>query len=267
LPKPGLIEAVIGIVQRAGTLIRHQQELGLVVEEKLHGAGPVTAADRAADRLLREELLRLAPGGWLSEEIADDQRRLREHRVWIVDPLDGTIEFVRGLPEYTVSVALAEAGTPVLGVIHNPATGDTVWATRGGGAFRNGRTIRVREGNRLLASRTELERGEFESFLRTWDIHAVGSTAWKLALVAAGEAAVTFSRGPKMEWDVCAGAVVVAEAGGRVSEAFGPDLRFNRAHPRLSSILAAAPEAWNRIRPELDRVGPAIRDPSHVTGR
>ena len=260
MAEPQLMEAVIGIVERAGAAILRVQEEGLETEQKPHGAGPVTAADRAADRLLRCELLKVVQGGWLSEESADDERRLREHRVWIVDPLDGTIEFVRGLPEYTISVALVEAGIPVLGVVHNPVTGDTFRASRGAGAFRNGVPVQVRDSNRLFASRTEFARGEFDSFVPEWEIRPMGSTAWKMALVAAGEAAATFSRGPKWEWDVCAGTLLVEEAGGRVSEALGPEFRFNQPHPKVSGMLAGAPLAWRRLRPGLELVGPARRD-------
>jgi len=262
----GLIESVIGVVERAGTLIRQKRLQGVVAEEKLHGAGPVTSADRAADDSLHRELLWLAPAGWLSEERVDDHRRLHQRRVWIVDPLDGTIEFVRGLPEYAVSVALVEDGDPILAVIHNPATGDFFWAERGVGAFRNARAIRVRESERLLASRTEFRRGEFAPVAAAWDIKAIGSTAYKMALVAAGEAAATFSRGPKWEWDVCAGALLVEEAGGLATQAFGESLRFNAPDPRVGSILAAAPGAWERVRHQIEELEPVRGDVAPTAG-
>ena len=263
----GLIQAVIGVVERAGTLIRQQRIEGIVPEEKPHGAGPVTSADRAADEFLHRELLRLAPGGWLSEERVDDQRRLRESRIWIVDPLDGTIEFVQGLPEYAISVALVENGLPILAVIHNPATDDCFWAERGAGAFRNCRAIRVQESTRLLASRTEFTRGEFAPLTAAWDIRPVGSTAYKMALVAAGDAAATFSRGPKWEWDVCAGALLVEEAGGVATQVFDGSLRFNAPDPKVQGILAAAPGAWERIRNQIQNLGPVRSDMAHASNR
>jgi myo-inositol-1(or 4)-monophosphatase len=196
--------------------------------------------------------------GWLSEETADNPSRLAEGSVWVVDPLDGTKEFVAGVPEYVVAVGLVMDGAPVLGVVHNPRTGDTFWATRGGGAFRNGRAIRVAEGSRLLASRSETKRGEFAPFTE-WQVDAVGSIQYKLALIAAGDGAVTLSRGPKHEWDVCAGALIVEEAGGRVTDMFGEPLRYNQPFPKVPGILAGAPEAFARALARLRETGASDR--------
>lgn len=255
-----MIEDVVTIVRAAGALIRHIRGEDLDVREK-PGEGPVTRADREADAFLRRELLRLEPCGWLSEETADDPGRLARPRVWVVDPLDGTIEFVAGRPEFAVAVGLVELGRPVLGVIHNPATGDMAWAERGGGAFRNGKRVRVAEGAVMAASRTEIARGEFDALGDRWELRPMGSTAWKLWLVAAGEAAVTLSRGPKSEWDVCAGALLVEEAGGRATDVLGGALRFNRERPRVHGILAGAPLAWERALREVAALGMARSAP------
>ncbi len=230
-----------------------------VVAARKHDSSPVTRADRESDSLLKRELRELEPVGWLSEETSDSQERLGEDRLWVVDPLDGTKEFMKGWPEYSVAVALVEKGDPLLGVVHNPATGDVFSAARGLGAFRNGRGIRVREGDRLLASRSEVRRGEFEPFGEAWDVQPVGSIQYKLALVAAGEAAVTFSRGPKHEWDVCAGALIVAEAGGLATDLFGDRLRFNQPFPKVKGILAGASGAYARARNEIAAIGASDR--------
>jgi myo-inositol-1(or 4)-monophosphatase len=190
---------------------------------------PVTRADREADALLKTELTKLYPAAWLSEETADSPDRLDAESIWIVDPLDGTKEFIKGLPEYCVAVALVERGQPMLGVAHNPATGDVFWAIRGEGAYLNGDRISVREGNRILASRSEVPRGEFEPFEDRWEIEPTGSIQHKLALVAAGQGAVTLSRGPKHEWDVCAG----DRRGGR-----RPRDRIARRPTRLQSAVS-----------------------------
>jgi myo-inositol-1(or 4)-monophosphatase len=215
----------------------------------------VTAADRAADAFLFRELRSSYPAGWLSEERADDPSRLGDRLVWIVDPLDGTREFVAGVPEYTISVALVEDGEPVMGVIHHPASGDLFHAERSGGAFRNNERISVGEGRAVAASRTEVRDGEFAPFADEWEVRPSGSTALKLAHVAAGGAAVTWSRGPKWEWDVCAGALLVNEAGGRATDALGRKLRFNGATPKFSSLLAGAPLAWGRARRAITVTG------------
>ena len=152
---------------------------------------PLTAADLALNDALRAELPERGEG-WLSEETADDSGRLRLRRVWVVDPLDGTREFVDGIAEWCIAIGLVEDGVPVAGGVLNPATGErVVGAVETGvelsGAPRHvsGRTALA--GARVLASRSEVKRGEWERF-RNADFEVVpcGSVAYKLALVAAG---------------------------------------------------------------------------------
>lgn len=235
-----LLARIVAAVEEAGAVIRGARPAAAV------GAGTVTAADRLTDAFLRERLLALRSCAWLSEETPDSTARLTHNEVWIVDPLDGTREFVRGIPEYTVSVALVVERMPELAVVHNPVSGETYSAMRGAGAFCGAAPLHVREGIRLEASRAEVEQGEFEPFRAAWCIRPVGSIAGKLAHVAAGRAAVTLSRGPKHEWDVCAGVLLVREAGGRVSDLHGRPLLFNRPIPLIDGILAGAPRAYAR---------------------
>jgi myo-inositol-1(or 4)-monophosphatase len=253
-----LLAETCRITTAAGELIETIRTEGFKAATK-GDMSPVTRADREADALLRGRLLRLAPVGWLSEETADDPARLSRDRLWVVDPLDGTKEFVKGIPEYSVAVALVENGEPLLGVVHNPATGDTFSAARGAGAFRNGRPIRCVEGKTALASRSETARGEFSPFVDSWDVRSVGSIQLKLALVAAGDAAVTFSRGPKHEWDVCAGALIVAEAGGLATDVYGDPLRYNQAFPKVKGILAGARAAYARALRQIGAIGASER--------
>lgn len=253
-----LAREVVDAVREAGRTVEEVRRQGFDVEQK-KGQGPVTRADRGADDLLRERLTALRDGAWLSEESADDPSRKDAERLWIVDPLDGTKEFVEGVPQYSVAVALVERGRIVLGVVHNPATAETFHAERGEGAYLNGEGIRVRESEVLLASRTELSRGEFDPFREEWTVRPTGSTQYKLALVAAGEGGATFSRGPKWEWDVCAGELLVREAGGRCTELPGTDLEYNKPFPKVRGMLAGAPEAHERARRRLEDVGPAER--------
>lgn len=249
---------VVEAVRDAGRAVEQVRRAGFEVEEK-DGRGPVTRADRGADDLLRERLTALRPGAWLSEESADDPKRREAEHLWIVDPLDGTKEFVEGVPQYAVAVALVDGRGPALGVVHNPATGETFGAVRGEGAFRDGDPIGVEESEILLASRTELSRGELDAFRSDWTLRPTGSTQYKLALVAAGEGAVTFSRGPKWEWDVCAGELIVEEAGGRCSELMGTELEYNKPFPKVRGMLAGAPAGWERALARLSDVGPAER--------
>ena len=168
---------------------------------------PVTEADMVADRILSARLRRRFPeDGWLSEEGVDSSDRLGRRRVWIVDPLDGTREFITGRPEFCVSVALVEDGQVVVGVVVNPVTGDR-WAARlGCGATLNGRPIHVREcndlqGGPIVVSRSELTRGVLEPW-RSLPLHPAGGMANKLVLVAMGSAVATFTPRMRHEWDL-----------------------------------------------------------------
>src|SRR5579864_7583072 len=173
-------------------------------EEKSRGRGPVTEADRVSNRVLRECLLRDGEG-WLSEETTDDLARLRRRRVWVVDPIDGTSEFVAGIPEWCVSVAMVENGRAVAGGICNPATGEIFLGAPETGVTYNGKPAAAStkaglEGAVVIASRSELKRGEREQFSNgSFEIRPVGSVAYKLALVSAGRADATWTLTPKNE--------------------------------------------------------------------
>ena len=239
---------------RAGEALRPftSGDIAHVVKER---GDPLTEADLAVNRVLQETLP--GPGeGWLSEETRDDPARLGRARVWVVDPIDGTREFVDGIPEWCVSVGLIEDGAPVAGGVHNPATGETVVGAVGRGVTLNGApaapTGRTRlEDATVLASRTEVGRGEWERFERAgFRVVPCGSVAYKLALVAAGLADATWTLVPKSEWDVAGGAALVRAAGGAVVHADGSEPRFNRPDPRLPNFLAGHPELLEAFRRE-----------------
>ncbi len=219
---------------------------GAIEAEYKAGHDPVTAADRAVDAVLHQTLLRDGEG-WLSEETADSPARLDKERVWIVDPLDGTREFVLGLPEFCVSVGFVENGRPVAGGIYNPATKETFLGSVDSGVLYNGKPAqpshrKTLEGALVLASRSEVKRGEWKQFEGTaFQIRAMGSVAYKLALVSAGLADITFTLTPKNEWDVAAGAALVEAAGGFVSTLEKTNLTANRRDPLLSGLLACGP--------------------------
>src|ERR1700735_141285 len=194
---------------------------GAIETEYKIGHDPVTEADRALDAVLRQELLRDG-GGWLSEESVDDPIRLERSRVWVVDPLDGTREFVKGIPEFCVSIGFVENGRAGAGGIYNPATGETFLGAIDCGVTYNGNPAqpsqrKTLDGALVLASRSEVKRGEWKAFENSgFTIRPMGSVAYKLALVSTGLADVTFTLTPKNEWDVVAGAALVQSAGGFV---------------------------------------------------
>ena len=217
---------------------------------------PVTEADLAADRILHRILLGERPEyGWLSEETADSPERLKRARLWVVDPIDGTNSFVAGRPEFAVCVGMVDEARAVLGVVHNPVTGEMFSAIEGGGAFCDGAPLHVSgvgpaESPRIVASRWEMKRGEFAAFAADWRVEPLGSTAYKMCRVAQGGAEAFVSRGPKAEWDVAAAVVIVQEAGGRVTKLDGTPAEFNRPEPQWRGIAASN----GRVHDELLRL-------------
>lgn len=240
------LEVATAAAREAGALIRSLYGKTLTVVEKGdRDDSPLTEADTRANQLLYERIAAAFPAdGWLSEESRDTADRLQRPRVWIVDPLDGTKEFVRGIPELAVCVALVENGAPLVGVTYNPIQDELFAAACGGDATFNGTPIRVTSTAdlpraRLLASRSESGRGEWERFRGRFQIEPCGSVAYKLALVASGRADATFTLSAKNEWDVCSSACVIECAGGRVSDLSGAPVRYNQPTPRLSGIVAS----------------------------
>jgi myo-inositol-1(or 4)-monophosphatase len=229
----------------AGEILeRHYRERKFRIDQKGKD-NPVTSADFEADRKIKDLLCGGFPDyGWLSEETADSAERLGRERVWIVDPLDGTKEFIQGVPEFVVAIALVEAGEPVVGVTYNPIKHELFYGAHGAGCHLDGREVRVTRTRTLahakvLASRSETRRGEWKAYAGKLAVNPIGSVAYKLALVAAGRADATFTRSPKSEWDIASGAALILEAGGRMTDIDGAELRFNRPSVKLKGFVAS----------------------------
>jgi myo-inositol-1(or 4)-monophosphatase len=224
-------------------------------------SNPLSEADLLADEVLHRELLRVLPGsGWLSEETVDSPERLACDAVWIVDPIDGTREYVEGVPEFAISVGLAVGGEVVLAVLLNPATDDLFTAVAGSGATRSGKKLTATgrsdlTGATLLASNSEMKRGEFDVFAERMELRPVGSTAYKLGLLAAGEADVYFTRSPRNEWDVAAGILLCREAGAIVTDLGGSSHRFNRPDPLCRGVVAASRGVYPEVMSLIGEVG------------
>ena len=221
---------------------------------------PLTLADLESDRAIAACLGEAFPDdAILSEETVSDPVRTSNPRVWIVDPMDGTKEFTQKIPEFAASIALVEDGEPVVGVILNPEADTAVWARRGGGTFRNGDPVRVSscetlEESVVIASRTEISRKQFEPY-EGWfkEIRPVGSIAWKLACVACGDGDLNISVAPKNEWDVCAGDVLVREAGGTYVAFDGSRRTYNQEKTLIEAGMAAGPVSLLETFFERDR--------------
>jgi myo-inositol-1(or 4)-monophosphatase len=222
------------------TYFRRQIE----VKRKPDGS-EVSEADLAVDTALKLDLIGKRPGyGWLSEETLDDPERLGRRLVWMVDPIDGTNAFLRHVPEWTVSAALVEDGQPVIGVVFNPATREFFHAMRGRGAFLNDQPIEASaistlDGARLIASgglfKKKIWKEPWPEVKTRW----VNSVAYRLALVACGQADATISLSAKCEWDLAAAAIIVEEAGGVITDHHGEAHLYNRASPRFPSLVAS----------------------------
>ncbi len=229
--------------RRAGDVVMSYFRDEYEIRDKGEG-NPVTTADLEADSLLKEVLLGARPDdGWLSEETIDSAARLDKSRVWIVDPIDGTKEFIQGLPQFAISIALSVDGQVAVAVVYNPARNELFSAERGKGTTLNGEPVRVTPLTRLedatiLASRSEVKRGEFDRFVDDFTITPIGSIAYKLALVAGGRADLTFTLTPKNEWDFAGGALLVTEAGGCIRVLGDHPQRFNQPDPLVTGMVA-----------------------------
>ena len=226
---------------------------GRIKAELKTGGDPVTEADLDLDKVLRAELVR-DDDGWLSEETVDDLSRLNKRRVWIVDPIDGTREFVEGIDEWCISVGLAVDGKMVAGGILNPARDELFLGTMETGVTLNGKSVRVTdkselEGVTVLASRSEVKRGEWERFMDgPLKVIPMGSVAYKLARVAAGLDDATFTLVPKNEWDIAAGVLLVESGGGRAVDKECKTFAFNRQNTLVTGLVASGPRLFDQLK-------------------
>jgi len=236
----GRIEAALDVAERA--LVDFTS--GAITAAMKVGGDPLTEADLAVDEVLRRTLPR-AGEGWLSEETVDDLSRLGKDRVWIVDPIDGTKEFIEGIPEWCVSIGLVVDGLPVGGGIANPATGERIIGAMGEGVSYVGslRPVAASSLDRALvgASRSEVGRGEWDCFAdEPFEIVPMGSVAYKLALVAAGRLDATWTLCPKNEWDLAGGAALLAASGRWGVLKDGSDPTWNSADHLVEGFVAAS---------------------------
>lgn len=202
---------------------------------------PVCDADMAVDGFLKRELGALLPAaGWLSEETVDDPSRLEGDLVWLVDPVDGTRDFLRGRPGWAVSVALLRAGRPLIGVLEAPARRELWEAEAGHGAFRNGARLAASRRGSLSGARVPadtLPKNDADLV----PVPRPNSIALRIAMVAADEADLCATLRWGYEWDIGAAALIAREAGAAVSDALGSPLAFNKRDPRAFGVLVSAP--------------------------
>jgi myo-inositol-1(or 4)-monophosphatase len=246
------IDTLRAAVETAGRRVRQLAADGFDTFVK-QDRSPVTTADLEVNGLLHEMLMESFPSdGWLSEETPDDLTRLQKKRVWIVDPIDGTKYFMKGVPQYTISAALLEDGLPAVAVVYNPATRELFSAVRGKGASLNGASIVVtrKMGARpvVLVNPSAFARAKFASLEAMADCRPMGSIAYTLALVAAGRADATFNSDRLNEWDIAAGVLLIQEAGGTVVDRHDRSLTFNRPVTSVHGVIGSASVAREQMR-------------------
>ena len=239
------LKLAINASLKAGEIIMQYYCDDYEIKEKGYH-NPVTTADKEADSYLKSTLMSARPQyGWLSEETVDSKNRLNKEKVWIVDPLDGTKEFIEGVPQFVVSIALVEKGIPIIGVLHNPVTKETFHAAKGEGAYLNQGQYRcsIKDSTRdmvILNSRSETRRGLWEPYKKHFkELRPIGSVAYKMGLTAIGKADIFATLRPKNEWDICAGTCLINEAGGKVINLNGKDITFNNQKTLIEPGLIA----------------------------
>ncbi len=238
------LELIRDAALAAGQLALSEREKGLNIWSK-SGGSPVTSADLAVDSLLKDRLLSARPDyGWLSEETIDDAERLSRRRIFIVDPIDGTVAYMKSKPWWCIPIAVIEDGHPVAAVIHAPALGETFEATLGGGARLNGQPITASDTDSLddasvLADARLMEGPQWPEPWPAMRFEKRNAIAYRMALVAAGAFDAAIAISPKWDWDIAAGALIAQEAGARVTDHHGRPWRFNQPDPRQPSLICA----------------------------
>lgn len=243
MPEPSqsfLADEIAAIAAEAGRLALGKWRTDFARWEKSPG-NPVCEVDLEVNTLLRQRLEALLPGaGWLSEETVDNADRLTKRQVWVVDPIDGTRDYIRGRPGWAISIALVEDGRPVIGVLDATARGEVWRAVADRGATLNGAAIHA--GNRTSFSGARVPSDALPE--NDQDLVAVekpNSIALRIAMVAANRADLVATLRWGHEWDIAAAVLIADEAGAAVTDAFGQPLAFNTASAQAFGVLVTTP--------------------------
>lgn len=205
------------------------------------GGSPVTEADLAIDAFLKKELRQARPGyAWLSEESHDDPGRLDARHIFVVDPIDGTVAFMKGRPHFTICAAVIEDSRPIAGVVFNPATDECFSARRGGGARLSGAIIHAGNRAQIAGCRLLADKRQFAHW-PPMQIESFNSIAYRAVLVAAGRFDAMISLTNKHDWDLAAADIIVSEAGGQLVDSTGKPLAYNRSRAVQGATIAAGP--------------------------
>lgn len=239
---------LVSAAQDAGEIAARHFGKGPKSWDKGSGQGPVSSADLEIDAMLRARLCAArAEYGWLSEESARMPAADSAARSFVVDPIDGTRAFLDGQTGFSHALAVVEQGVPVAAVVYLPLKGLLYTAAVGMGAHLNGTLLEVSasdtlHGARVLAARPQLAAEFWPGGVPQVARHFRPSLAWRMALVAEGQFDAMLTLRPTWHWDIAAGALLVTEAGGVVSDGNGAPLRFDTVKPQASGVIAAGPD-------------------------
>ncbi len=235
-----LLGQIAAVAAEAGALGMRRAAEGFRSWEKVPGS-PVCEVDLEIDALLKLRLAAIDPdAGWLSEETADDPARLVQSRLWVVDPIDGTRDYVRGRPGWAVSIALVENGQPLAGVLDAPARGEVWLAGAGRGATLNGKPIRASRRQTFPGSRVPTDSlPKVDADLVA--VEKPNSIALRMAMVADDRADLVATLRWGFEWDIAAAVLIAREAGAAVTDSLGGELHFNTPSAQAFGVLACAP--------------------------
>lgn len=231
------------IVRRAGQIAMDQwpgDNKALEIFGKSDGS-PVSSADLAVDAFLRTQLHDLLPSaGWLSEETIDAPNQREGELVWLVDPIDGTRDFIRGRTGWAISVALVSNHRPLLAMLHAPARNEFWQAEAGHGAFCNGARLSASTRGQLSGARVPTRNLSAEDADMAM-VDQPNSIALRIAMVAADRADLVATLRWGYEWDIAAAALIAREAGAAISDAQGGKLNYNKLDPRVFGVAVSAP--------------------------
>lgn len=246
------LDLLIDKVRRAGKLAQHLKSHGLIVSYKPDGS-IVTNADTEVNLWLKGALLDARPDyGWQSEEEADNAHRLDADRIFVLDPIDGTMGLSKGSPYWTIALAVVENSQPVAAVVYAPDADELYSAAAGQGAALNGAHIHA-------SLRADLENAEAlgdprlfskDIWKDAWpriSVHSRPSVAYRMACVAAGKADFTMALTPKRDWDVAAATLIAQEAGALVSDHLGNPYGFNAIDSLKPSLICSGPALFPEI--------------------
>lgn len=270
------LEVAINASLEAGKILMRyfsEKNYNVRYKSKSGRGSPVTSADVESNEILKDRILSIFPNdGWLSEETVDDMARLEKQRVWIVDPLDGTNDFLKGIPEFAVSIALVEMNEPMLGVVYNPATKELYFGIKGKGSYLlrdyteerlafdsldvyKNSLIQVKSSIEsfdrvsIIVSRREIEQVDFiKDLIETFGVAKfIESIVYKIVNVAGGWADAVVSVFNKSEWDLAGAHLIAEEAGLKVTDSYGEKIFYNQRNVKRNGVIVASEELHDKI--------------------